>query len=89
MSEPTFKALELDGWTARAQAYDDWLAPVTRQAIEPILAALGGELTDRTLLDICTGTEHLAGAAAAVRQSHREQGVYDRRLPRLATSFQR
>ena len=26
MSEPTFKALELDGWTARAQAYDDWLA---------------------------------------------------------------
>jgi SAM-dependent methyltransferase len=65
MSEPTFKALELDGWTARAQAYDDWLALVTRQAIEPILAALGGELTDRTLLDICTGTGHLAGAAAA------------------------
>ena len=39
MSEPTFKDLE-PGWTARAQAYDDWLAPVTRQAIEPILAAL-------------------------------------------------
>ena len=35
MSQPTFKELEHDGWTARAHAYDDWLAPVTRQAIDP------------------------------------------------------
>ena len=36
MGQPTFKDLELDGWTARAHSYDDWLAPVTRQAIDPI-----------------------------------------------------
>ena len=65
MSQPTFKELEHDGWTARAHAYDDWLAPITRQAIDPILDALGGELGGRSLLDICTGTGHLAGAAAA------------------------
>ena len=65
MSRLTFKDLEHDGWTARAHAYDDWLAPVTRQAIDPILDALGGELAGRSLLDICTGTGHLAGAAAA------------------------
>ena len=65
MSRLTFKDLEHDGWTARAHAYDDWLAPVTRQAIDPILDALGGEFDGRSLLDICTGTGHLAGAAAA------------------------
>ena len=65
MSQPTFKDLELDGWTARARSYDDWLAPVTRQAIDPILDALGGPFDGRRFLDICTGTGHLAGAAAA------------------------
>jgi SAM-dependent methyltransferase len=65
MSQPTFKDLEHDGWTARAHAYDDGLAPVTRQAIDPILDALGGKSDGRSLLDICTGTGHLAGMAAA------------------------
>ena len=65
MGQPTFKDLELDGWTARAHSYDDWLAPVTRQAIDPILDALGGPFDGRRFLDICTGTGHLAGAAAA------------------------
>ena len=65
MSQATFKDLEHDGWTARAHAYDDWLAPVTRQAIDPILDALGGKFDGRSLLDICTGTGHLAGVAAA------------------------
>ena len=65
MSRLTFKDLEHEGWTARAHAYDDWLAPVTRQAIDPILNALGGELAGKSLLDICTGTGHLAGAAAS------------------------
>ena len=65
MSQPTFKELEHDGWTARAHAYDDWLAPVTRQAIDPVLEALGGGFDGMSLLDICTGTGHLAGAAAA------------------------
>lgn len=65
MGEPTFKDLELDGWTARARSYDDWLAPVTRQAIDPILDALGTPFEGMHLLDICAGTGHLAGAAAA------------------------
>ena len=65
MGGPTFKDLELDGWTARARSYDGWLAPVTRQAVEPILDALGSPIAGRKLLDICTGTGHLAGAAAA------------------------
>ena len=38
---------------------------MTRQAIEPILDALGGPFDGRRLLDICAGTGHLAGAAAA------------------------
>ena len=67
MGQPTFKDLEHDGWTARAHAYDDWLALVTRQAIDPILDALGGEFAGRSLLDICTGTGHLAGAARRAR----------------------
>jgi hypothetical protein len=37
MNQPTFKDLEHEGWTARAHAYDGWLAPITRQAIDPIL----------------------------------------------------
>src|SRR5215218_1922725 len=65
MGQPTFKDLELDGWTARAHSYDDWLAPVTRQAIDPILDALGAPFHGRRLLDICTGTGHLAGATAS------------------------
>ena len=65
MSRPTFKDLEHDAWTDRAHAYDDWLAPITRQAIAPILDALGGALDGKEFLDICTGTGHLAGAAAA------------------------
>ena len=47
MGEPTFKDLELGGWTARARSYDDWLAPVTRQAIDPILDVLGGPFEGR------------------------------------------
>ncbi|WP_119421797.1 class I SAM-dependent methyltransferase [Desertibaculum subflavum] len=60
----SFKDLEQTGWTRGAAAYDDWFAPVTRQAIGPILDALGDGLPGRTFLDICSGTGHLAKAAA-------------------------
>ncbi len=60
----TFKDLEQDGWTKRADAYDDWFAIITRQAISPLLGALSTDYTNKRLLDICTGTGHFAYAAA-------------------------
>jgi ubiquinone/menaquinone biosynthesis C-methylase UbiE len=59
---PTFKDLEQAGWTEKAPTYDDHFAPITRQAIDPILDALG-DLADRDLLDIACGTGDLAQAA--------------------------
>jgi SAM-dependent methyltransferase len=66
MPKPTFKELEHAGWLSRAAAYDDHFAPVTRQAVGPLLDALReDDLAGCDLLDVCTGTGHLAGAAAA------------------------
>ena len=64
MADVTFKDLELKGWTEKADAYDTWFATVTRQAIDPLLDELGGDLSGRRLLDICCGTGHLTAAAA-------------------------
>jgi ubiquinone/menaquinone biosynthesis C-methylase UbiE len=61
---PTFKDLEQAGWTEKAPAYDDHFAEITRQAIAPILDALGN-LAGRDLLDIACGTGDLARAATA------------------------
>jgi SAM-dependent methyltransferase len=63
--DKTFKDLEQIGWAERANVYDDWFATITRQAIEPMLTALGGDYSGKRLLDICTGTGHLAAEAAA------------------------
>jgi SAM-dependent methyltransferase len=60
----TFKELERAGWVAKACAYDDWFATITDQAIKPILDSFG-DLAQRRLLDVATGTGHIAGAAAA------------------------
>ena len=60
----TFKALEQSGWTEKASAYDAYFAAVSDQAIEPILDSIG-DITARTVLDICCGTGHLAAAAGA------------------------
>lgn len=65
MPDVTFKDLEHKGWTEKADAYDTWFATVTRQAIDPLLDAVGGGLTGKRLLDICCGTGHLTAAAAA------------------------
>jgi ubiquinone/menaquinone biosynthesis C-methylase UbiE len=67
MAEPTYKDLEHAGWREKADAYDDWFARITRQAIEPTLDAIAPDANDyagKRLLDICTGTGHLAAAAA-------------------------
>lgn len=64
MSRPTFRDLEQAAWIAKTDAYDDFFAKITKQAVDPILDALG-ELEGRRLLDVACGTGHLAGAAAA------------------------
>jgi SAM-dependent methyltransferase len=65
MAEPSFKDLERAGWSQRAGAYDTWFSHITSQANEPLLEALGTDLGGARLLDVCTGTGHLAAAAAA------------------------
>jgi len=62
----TFREAEHAGWSTRADSYDAALATVTNQAIPHILSALADNLMGRTLLDICCGPGHLAGAAAAM-----------------------
>jgi SAM-dependent methyltransferase len=64
MATASFKQLEHDGWAQKAGAYDDWLGPVTQQAIGPMLASLCNIYEGKRFLDICTGTGHLAAAAA-------------------------
>lgn len=73
MSEPTFKELERSGWRDKAVSYDDWAAKITAQAIEPILDAIGPNLSGLNVLDVCTGTGHLL--AAAVKRGAAVEGV--------------
>ena len=61
----SFREAEHAGWTARAESYDAALAAVTGQAIPHVLAALGGDLAGRAVLDVCCGPGHLAATAAA------------------------
>ena len=63
MSGPTFKDLERQGWTEKAAAYDAWFARITEVGIGPMLDALE-PLKDRALLDVSTGTGHIAAEAA-------------------------
>jgi SAM-dependent methyltransferase len=65
VTQATFKDLEHAGWSSRAAGYDVHFAPVTRQAMGPLLDALAGEWRGLRFLDICSGTGHLAGRAAA------------------------
>jgi ubiquinone/menaquinone biosynthesis C-methylase UbiE len=62
--QQSFRDIEYTGWRQKAGAYDDWFAKITCQAIEPLLRSLGDNLHNARLLDVCTGTGHLAGAAA-------------------------
>lgn len=59
-----FKTLEHGGWTEKASAYDKYFASITRQAIMPLLDALG-DVSNRELLDVGCGTGDLAAAAVA------------------------
>ena len=60
----SFREAEHTGWTTRAESYDALFTSITDQAIEPILSLLG-DLTGRTLLDVCCGPGNLAAEAKA------------------------
>ena len=61
-----FKELEVSGWRepGRADAYDAVVGRVTARVADPLLDAVGVH-AGTSLLDVATGTGHVAGAAAA------------------------
>ncbi|MFO1059215.1 MAG: methyltransferase domain-containing protein [Dongiaceae bacterium] len=63
MAEETFTALERDGWDRNAADYDRWTLHWTSQAFGPLLDGLG-DVRGKRLLDVASGTGHLARAAA-------------------------
>jgi SAM-dependent methyltransferase len=60
-----FHAFERRGWSepALSKGYHDHLAPVTMQAVEPLLDAAGTRAGDR-VVDVATGAGYAAAAAA-------------------------
>jgi SAM-dependent methyltransferase len=62
----TFKEFEVAGWRepGRGDAYDAVVGRVTARVAEPLLDAVGVR-AGTSLLDVATGTGHVAGAAAA------------------------
>jgi SAM-dependent methyltransferase len=63
MADSTFTSLERDGWSRNAAGYGDIILDWTSQALAPLLNTFG-ELRGRRLLDVASGTGHLASAAA-------------------------
>jgi ubiquinone/menaquinone biosynthesis C-methylase UbiE len=61
-NEKTFADYEREGWERNAPDYDEIDLPVTRQAIAPLLDSVA-ELQGRHLLEVASGTGHLAQAA--------------------------
>jgi len=61
-----FKELEVAGWRepGRGDAYDAVVGRVTARVAEPLLDAVGVR-AGTSLLDVATGTGHVAGAAVA------------------------
>lgn len=62
--QPSFKSLERQGWSERAQGYDVYTARITNPGITPLIdaARLAPGLR---VLDLCCGTGLVAAAAAA------------------------
>lgn len=63
MLNKTFHELEHEGWSERANFYDELFASISAQAIAPILNSFN-DLEGKRLLDVACGTGHLVGAAA-------------------------
>ncbi|MDG4647911.1 class I SAM-dependent methyltransferase [Roseibacterium sp. SDUM158017] len=65
MTYEAFKRAEMEGWDARAAAYDVYTGKVTTAAI-PTLLAMAETAPDKRFLDLCCGTGRAAGAASAL-----------------------
>jgi len=65
MTYEAFKQTEIEGWEARAAAYDDFTGQVTTCAI-PTLLAMAETAPGKRFLDLCCGTGRAAGAASAL-----------------------
>lgn len=63
-STQSFKDMEQSGWHAKAASYDDLVGPVTRDAMAPLLDAVG-VTAGSTVLDVASGPGYGAAAAAA------------------------
>jgi ubiquinone/menaquinone biosynthesis C-methylase UbiE len=64
VSDQTFSELEREGWQRNASEYDSVDLPATRQAFAPLLDSIG-PLRGRQVLEIASGTGHLAAEAVA------------------------
>jgi ubiquinone/menaquinone biosynthesis C-methylase UbiE len=64
MHEKTFSQYEREGWERNAADYDTIDLPATRQAIRPLLDSVA-ELHGRRVLELASGTGHLAEHAVA------------------------
>jgi len=64
MSADTFSDLEREGWQRNASEYDSVDLPATRQAFAPLLDSVG-PLRGRHVLEVASGTGHLAAEALA------------------------
>lgn len=65
MSFEGFKKSEIEGWNARASAYNDYTGQVTSRAI-PALLDMAEIAPGNRVLDLCCGTGRAAGAAGAL-----------------------
>ena len=72
MADKTFAQYEYEGWQRNAADYDTIDLPTTCQAIAPLLDSLGN-LQEQQVLELASGTGHLA--AAAVKQGAIVVGV--------------
>jgi SAM-dependent methyltransferase len=64
MSHETFSQLEREGWQRNAADYDSVDLPATSQSFAPLLNS-AGDLRGRRVLEVASGTGHLAEAAVA------------------------
>ena len=64
MRKESFSQLEREGWQRNASDYDSVDLPATRQAFAPLLDSIGN-LRGRRVLEVASGTGHLAEEALA------------------------
>jgi SAM-dependent methyltransferase len=64
MHQGSFSDVEREGWQRNASDYDSVDLPATRQAFAPLLASLG-DLRGRRVLEVASGTGHLAAEVLA------------------------